>query len=273
MLPVDRFPIIALPGRQYVIPNITIFRKSFPHVIDFSLLERFANSGLREPYEHVRGASLELYIADLIANRLPNCQTIPEIEYKSPRGRIKSPDLCILDSVDGSLVAVEAKARRLSPMAAVSGGDGDLDRNHAPSLLAIKNLPRKLEGLFTAPEFKPWQEDLKNINRDRAVLVSVVIGAIFFHDEIEPLRAKLDMHHPLHAMPLPFCFLDLAVFERAVEVAHEHGIPLAQLLREHHEDTLRAGGQTTAARLFRNRWDGSSQNRYSQQFLAAPNAP
>ena len=88
---------------------------------------------------------------------------------------------------------------------------------------------------------------------DRTVLVSVVSGAVFFHDEIEQLRACRDPDHPLRGLNQAFCFLDLPIFERAVELACKYHLSLAQLFCEHFEDAS-AAGVKGAARLFRDRW-------------------
>jgi hypothetical protein len=254
MLPVDRYPIVALPGERYIIPNITAFRKSFLNVIDFSLLEGYKAIGLDSAYNQIRGIVLELYISDLLRDRLPYCLLIPETGYRTPYGESKSPDLCILDLTDASLIVVEAKARRLSPSAAATAANSDLDGNHAASVGALAKLPKKIDDLYSAPEFEPWIGDLNRISRDRAILVSVVSSTVFFHDEIEQIRAKLDSQHPLAGLTEPFCFLDLPVFERAVEVARKLSVSLAQILREHCEDARSVDVGKRAARLFRDRW-------------------
>jgi len=253
MLPLDRYPVVALPCGRYIIPNITIFRNAFPHVLDFSLMDAYRKCGCDNIYNQVRGLALELYICSLISTRLPRCVLIPETEYRSPYGGRRSPDLCILDPSDTSLIAIEAKARRLSPAAAVGTTNVDLDQNHGPSVEALRKLPEKLDDVYTAAEFQPWRIHLERIPRSRAVLVSVVSDTVFFHDEIEPLRARFDQAHPLASLTEPFCFLDLGVFERAVDIAYTQKVSLAQLFREHYEDTRGGDPNTPAARLFRGR--------------------
>jgi hypothetical protein len=253
MLPIDRYPIVALPDDNYVIPSITTFRKSFPHVMDYSLLDIYNRRGLAGVYNQVRGAAMELYISELITARLPHCTLIPETAYQTPLGVSRSPDLCIFDPSDASLVVVEAKARRLSPEAAAITTNRDLDENHRPSIQALVKLPKKIEDLYREPEFGRWLPELKLVAKDRTVLVSVVSGAVFFHDEIEQLRAYRDPHHPLRGLDQAFCFLDLPIFERAVEIACEYRLSLAQLFREHFEDA-RAAEVKAGARLFRDRW-------------------
>ena len=267
MLPVDRFPIVALPGNQYAIPNITILRNSFARVLDFSLLDAYRNFGIDELYNQVRGASLELYLQALIADRLPSSILIPETPYRTSHGEKKSPDLCVLDVENKWLIAIEAKARRLSPVASVTATDSDLDNNHAPSIQALSKLPSKIGELRKFPEFEQWRSQLAQIPADRTILVSVVAEALFFHDELEPLRARFDSHHPLAELELPFCFLDLPVFENAVEVARAHQVPLGLLLQEHYEDTRTGDPNTSAGRRFRGREEPDPSDRYAWRFL------
>lgn len=267
MLPLDRNPVVALSNDRYLVPNVTIFRNAFGNVIDFSLMDAYRQYGLDDLYNQARGAALELYLEELISDRLPSCLLIPEIEYRSALGSKKSPDLCILDLSDRSLIAVEVKARRLSPAAAVETTDSDLDSNHGPSVDALRKLPGKIEDLFSMPEFEPWQQQLAQIPEDRVIFVAVVGSAVFFHDELEPLRARLDPSHPLAQLDQPFCLLDLAVFERAVELARRHQLPLGQLLREHHEDTRAGDADTGAARLFRGREMPEPSDTFAWRFI------
>lgn len=267
MLPLDRYPVVAFPGDQYVVPNITVFRNAFPHVLDFSLLDAYRQYGIDDLYNQVRGAALELYLEDLISDRLHSCVLIPETEYRTSVGGKKSPDLCILDIDDKSLITVEAKARRLSPATAVSATNSDLDRNHGPSVEALRKLPAKIEDLRTNPEFRSWQRQLAQIPKDRTILVSIVATTLFFHDELEPLRARFDSGHPLARLEQPFCFLDLSVFETAVETARVHQIPLGRLLREHYEDTRAGDPNTPAARQFRNREAPEPSDTFAWRFI------
>lgn len=253
LLSVDRYPIVTMPNGRFIVPNITILRNAFFQVLDFSLLDAYRQRELDKLYEQVRGAALEIYLVDLVSDRLPSCVVIPEAAYQSSLGEKRGPDLCILDLADKTLVAIEAKARRLNPATAATATDDALDRNHSPSVAALRKLHEKLHALRTAPEFKSWHVMLSQVSVSREVFVSVVAATLFFHDELEPLRARFDPHHPLAGLQRPFCFLDLAVFEKAVELARSHRIPLAQLLREHYEDAYAGDPNTPAARLFRQR--------------------
>src|SRR5262249_13607683 len=127
--------------------------------------------------------------------------------------------------------------------------------------------PKKIEALYSAPEFRPWHQQLARIPKERAVLVSVVANTVFFHDELEPLRAHFEPLHPLHELGQPFCFLDLLVFERAVELARAHQIPVAQLFREHYEDARRGDPNTAAARMFRGRETPEASSTFAWRFM------
>lgn len=253
ILPTDRFPVVKCNFGRILVPDFVALSRSFSRVVDFSLMDAYRQRDELDFYNQVRGASLEIYIEELLADRLPAVVVIPERDYETSQGVKRSPDVTIIDPTDSRLMCVEIKARRLAASTSAEVRNEDLDNNFSGSLEALARLPGKVEDMSGYPEFSEYADLLASIPQDRRIYISVVPEMVFFQEELETQRVELVENHPLSQIRQPTCFMDLQQFEIAVELARLHDEPLGELLEQYYQDCKGCDFNTPSARRFRDR--------------------
>lgn len=234
--PLERFPVVRVnPAGQepaYVVPNVRHLAKSFTPVVDFTLLEQLGPS-----YEQARGALLHLYLWELVEARLPRMVVIPETSYRVGKQRKDGPDLTLLDQGAGRLVAVEVKGRGLNLATRLTMDPAQLADNLKDAFKALLALPAKIGELYSnLPEYAPWTGAVRSTRASPPVLVVVLREGAHVLSHLLREEAKMP-GHPLHAFPHRYTILAADTFERAVEVAHRSGLPLAEVLEAHWQRT------------------------------------
>lgn len=234
--PLARYPIVRVRGaRPYVVPNFRYLLRNFADVTHFYLQSRLDE----QEYNEYRGAVQEVYVAECVRRRLRAVTVVTERQYDRPEaGRVRGPDVVVIDRSDRSIVAIECKARRISV-------DTRVNLSHATLSASVDGiekillgerkttgLPKKIDELYARlPVYEDVQHEIDATDKDRAICVVVLGEAVAQYTRL--IRSRLAACGGiLSAFPYPFCILDLEVFERAVEICAAEGISLAALLRD-----------------------------------------
>jgi hypothetical protein len=254
--PLERYPVVVInsgtqgtTGREFIVPNVRTFIRSFPDVIHFTLQERFKNT-----YNEVRGLSQEVYLRLLLDSRMPYCTVIPETAYKTSMGEKKGPDLTIVDHNSSRLVAVESKARRVLAETRFTMGEDIFDTNFGPVYDTLLRLQEKIDYLYRGiPEYQDYQEELNSTTGCDPICVVIVGESVYMMNEIIRYRAKKEDKHPLRNFKWVYCVMSLDSFEMAVEIAAAENKPLSNLLDEFWIDSGTMELDSNMADSFRNR--------------------
>jgi hypothetical protein len=234
--PLERFPVVRIEDQDeedsFIVPNAAHLLKSFAPVIDYTLLGRFGSL-----YSRVRGFLLELYLRCLIEDRLPNLLVIPEKTYG--REERRGADLTLIDRELRRLILVEIKGRRIKLTTRLTMGEDELRDNLTSAHEALLKLPQKVRDLYAGlPEYQEYQEVINSTRGSEPICVAVLSEGVYFMGELVRELATREAD-PLYDYPYPNCVFALEIFERGVEVARKTGRPLAELLHEHWERSLR----------------------------------
>lgn len=255
----DRFPVVRLPRASIIIPELTVFAKTFPFVIDFSLL------GLldQRKYNEYRGTIQELFLRCLVEDRLPQCLVIPERKYG--REEVSGPDLAIVEG--DRLIVIESKARRLSPAVVTRMSDDAIDQNLEDAYAALLRLPQKIAHLYEGRDvYSDIQPAVDRTRGTDPICVVVIGGSALLLSELVRQRAA-EPSSPLHGYQYPFCVVSLERFENAVEIARAESLSLAALLDEHAETAAKADPNTPMADMWGGRKAPAYQDRYVSRFI------
>lgn len=264
LLPFDRFPIVRTCGSEYIIPSLTMFAKSFPYVVDYTLLDEFGKVGFEKDYSAFRGAMQEIYLRALVEARLENCMCIPERAYGKEHRH--GPDLTLIEG--DHLIVVESKSRRMLVPTVSLMSDEFLDENLKEAYDALAKLPRKIEELYSAlPEYSDMQRHIDGTKSRQPICVIVLSDLVFSLSEIVRLQALQDPEHPVRDFPYPFCIVSLDTFEKAVEIAGSSGPSLAELFEEHWQVSGIFNPSSHVADMFKARPLPNSKSRFATAFL------
>ena len=251
--PLHRYPIVRLEGSppRYAVPNLRLLLHSVFAVLDYSLLEVLP----ADEYNAFRGAVLEEYLFRLMTWAFPAEQLIREREYRpSTKELWKGPDVTFADLEAGTLIVVEAKARRIGPRTRFRTDDESLDRNLEDVHGALVRLPDKIThlraGLSAYVDFQPMVDATKDTD---PILVCVLPEAIYFLTQIERERGSCSSEHPLFELGHRYCIMSLEDFEFAIACARHNGETLSAVLGDFWEDAGCLELNTSAADLFRGR--------------------
>ncbi len=253
----DRYPVVRSPRESFLVPELTVFAKSFPFVLDFSLLELLD----RQKYDAFRGVVQELYLRCLAEDRLPECLVIRERTYGKPERA--GPDLAIGDVSDRQLILVESKARRMKPETITGMTDEAIDANLTDVYAALERAPAKIEHLYAGlPVYGDVQRSINVTKGKQPICVVVLSNSALLLAELVRQRMR-DVASPLHDFSLPFCILSLEAFENALEISRAERIPLGVLLIEHWEAAEKGDPGTPMADM----WGGRQPPALSERFV------
>lgn len=243
--PLERFPLIRLPGARFVAPNVRFLLHSFSTVLDYSLLEALGGR-----FDGFRGAVLELHLRGCVSAAFPNALVVPERQYRRGKYCVRGPDL-ILGDAGAPLVLIEAKARRVAAEARSSTSEDALDKNLSDVYAALKRLPQKVRDMAAGlPEYGGVQAALSEGLRQEPLFVCVLPETIYFLTEQIRQRADASEDHPLHGLGYAYCVLSVATFEIAVAVSRKRAVPLAAVLKRFWEQSGEPELSGPAAELF-----------------------
>jgi len=251
--PLHRYPIVRLEGDppRYAVPNLRLLLHSMFAVLDYSLLEALP----ADEYNSFRGAVLEEYLFRLMTWAFPAAHLIREREYRPSKKELwKGPDVTFADVDAGTLIAVEAKTRRMGPTTRFQTDDESLDRNLADVHDALLRLPDKIThlraGLSAYVDFQPMVDATTDTD---PILVCVLPEAIHFLTQLERGRASCSSEHPLSGLGHRYCIMGLDDFEFAIACARHNEETLSTILSDFWEDAGSLELDTSAADLFRGR--------------------
>lgn len=228
--PLERHPIVRFASDRYIIPNVRYFMLAVTDILHFILTRAIPSNG----YNKCRGYVQEIYVAELLAARLPVLYLIPETKYKRKTGSVDGPDLTVIEPSLGTMAIVELKAKRSLLATRTDPLPSLLDDDLQVVVETIVGAQEKIDDLYAGkPEYAEHQ--LK-IDRARAAvpMIVVVIGdGLQFLGELLERSVRNCPDHRLRTVKYPYCLMRLEVFERMVEVAASNAIPLYDLLIEY----------------------------------------
>ncbi len=170
--PLERYPIVALDGSRYIIPNLRHFDTAVTDIIHYILQDIYPDNA----YNQLRGYVQEIYLRMYLQDRLPQLQLIPEISYRKAKNRVEGPDLTAIDIDREVLVAIESKAKRMRVVSRVHPGTNFLMEDLQGALAAFEKLPVKIQDLYAGlPEYSVYQSSIDRTKSKAPIAVVVLV--------------------------------------------------------------------------------------------------
>ena len=255
--PLERYPLVRLAqggptNGPYIVPSLAFLDRLITDLPHFVLQE---GAETRNRYWTTRGRVQEIYLERLVAARLPDLIVVPEKRYRAPGGEASGPDLTLLDSKRQRLIAVESKSKRIRAATRADPSDSPFVQDMAAACDALRRLPLKIRQMTEGiEEYQHLRDDFARCLQHTPVLVVVVgEGGELLAERFEAVKAADSSILPVEE-DLPYCIMDLELFEHAVELAASSGDGLANVLEAYAaaaRGLLREGPDgVTAASLF-----------------------
>ncbi|MCH7638231.1 MAG: hypothetical protein IH855_02030 [Bacteroidetes bacterium] len=230
--PLEMYPIVKLEGTgspiEYVIPDFRKYNVGITQIPHFAMMRNYPDNR----YNQVLGSIQELYIEDLVLDRLSEVTTIPERVYG--REHKRGPDLTIIDRMADGLICVESKAKRMRTVTKVDPMSEELLADTSSSLDALRKQPKKIEALYAGlSEYEDHQASLDATKDNDPVCVIIMGEGVFSFSHVLDELISREPDHFLHSFPYPYCLMSIDIFERAVEIAAQNRLSLYELLRDY----------------------------------------
>jgi len=228
--PLERYPILQLTDKSYVVPNLRFLDLSLSEALHFMLQDHYPNNR----YNRLRGYTQEVYLRSLIQTRLPELVIIPELSYQRRRQEVSGPDLTVIDRRTNQLIVVESKAKRMRVATRVEPGTSALIEDLNAAFEALERLPQKIDELYAGiPEYEMYQDAI-NLTQGKPPIAVVVLGeGVYLLPELVDDYLRADSTHWLNQYSIPYCLMQLDSFEDAVEVAAAENGFLYDILAEY----------------------------------------
>jgi len=227
--PLERFPLVKQSDGSFIIPNMRYYETAIPQILHYELQDCYPGN----EYNDLTGAIQELYIQDLLKQRLPNIPVIPEITYKRGKNEVKGPDFTLIDD-NGRPILIESKSKRFQARTRILADSNSIDSDLHRIFDAFSKLPLKYKELFSGlSEYSIYDRFLQTANMNNPVHVVVVYGNIELLPEMVNDYLRRNPETPLQDYPYSFCIIDLVDFEYAVEVAATGTKHLSDLLTDY----------------------------------------
>lgn len=225
--PLERYPIVALGGERYIIPNLRYFDTAVTNLLHYILQEYYPGN----EYNQLSGYIQEIYLRLYVKDRLPHLQQIPEISYRKSKNRVEGPDLTLVDQDNGKLIAVESKAKRTRVVSRLHLNKNYLLEDLQGAIGALEKLPAKIQDMYhNLPEYGEYQSLIDQTQQSDSISVVVIgEGVYLLHSHLND-HLRINSAHPLNLQTNPYCLMRLEDFERAVEVAAHNNLDLYNVL-------------------------------------------
>jgi hypothetical protein len=226
--PLERYPVVELDRNKYTVPNFRYFEHALTGGLRFMLQEVYPKNEFNEMF----GSIQEIYVKQMVSERLPWLALIPETEYHRGRNRCDGPDLAVIDQSRKWLVAMESKAKHTRAGTRLAPASGQLLEDLDQVFDALRKLPTKIRDLYAGlPEYREYQTAVES-TRSTTPICWVVMGeGVHFLPEVLSLLLRKDPDHFLNRYEYPYCVTDLDTFELAVEIAADRRANLHELLQ------------------------------------------
>jgi hypothetical protein len=191
----------------------------------------------KNQFHNMLGSIQEFFLKELLENRLPELEIIPETKYKDPRtgSDYDGPDFVLIEN--NRLIAIESKSKHITLDTRIEPHSEQLMTDLESSFNALKKLAEeKIPDLYSdIDEYKPYQEAIdKTKTQDKPPICIIIIGlGTFFMQEIIAAHKNKNPSFLLNKFQDPYCIIDLLSFTRAVEIAAAQNVPLYSLLEEY----------------------------------------
>ncbi len=228
--PLERYPVIEIDQNKYTVPNFRYLEHALAGGLRFMLQEAYPNNEFNEIF----GSIQEIYITQMISERLPWLVCIPETEYHRGKNRCDGPDLTVIDGSGKWLVALESKAKHITAATRLAPVSDALLRDLERVFEGLAKLPTKIRDLYAGlAEYRDYQSDIES-TRSRTPICWVVMGeGVHFLPEVVRLLLDKRPDHFLNRYEYPYCLMGLDAFELAVEIAADHRASLYDLLQSY----------------------------------------
>lgn len=261
--PLERFPIVELSDDRYIIPNLRYFDMSLTETLHFILQDLYPNN----QYNQLNGYIQEIYLQNLIKDRLPNLVVINETTYYKSKKKLDGPDLTIVDPVNKTLITLESKSKRMRVSSRVAPATEALIEDLQRALDAFEKLPAKVSDLYAnLAEYKSHQTMLDSTKENIPIGLVIVGEGVYFMPELLNDYLKRNPAHPLNTYPFPYCLIHVEAFERAVEISESTQASLYDLLHEYAQVTKSSGIKDNSAESFEGRHAGK-RNQFVKKFV------
>jgi hypothetical protein len=228
--PLERYPIVRLDGDRFIVPNLRYFDGAVTDLLHHIIQERHpANE-----YNQLRGYIQEIYFRLYIEDRLPHVRLISEVSYRKSKNRVEGPDLTLVETDRGKLIAIESKAKRVRVVSRVYPGDNYLLEDLQGAISALEKLQSKIQDLYAnLPEYDAYQPLIDKTRQSDPIAVVVLGEGVFFLHEFLNDYLRTNPEHPLNQYTGPYCLMRIEAFEDAVEAAANNNMSLYDLLYEY----------------------------------------
>jgi hypothetical protein len=245
--PLERYPIIEIFSGQYLIPNARFFYDGITNLLHLIMQDLFLLQPGRvdNRYHQVMGFIQEIYIEELITEKLENIQIITEIKYKKGKEQISGPDIIIIEHQTNRIIIIESKFKHTRNLSKVKPIPTILHSDLLNVIPVFEKLTKKTEDLyFGFKEYESFQGEI-NKTKDSIPIQVVIIGqGIEFMAEIFN-RGLLNKEFKNRTTP--YCLIDIETFEDFVDFSSESGTPLSELLTRFYELSKKKDMRETAA--------------------------
>jgi hypothetical protein len=230
----ERYPIIELPAhdgeRRFIVPNLRFLSRAASDVVMRMLEEALQGTNT---FGHTRGAIYEVYLEQLLLERLPEATLILEREYDRQGQQVKGSDVTLIDPRCDRLLLIEAKAHRVQDHTRAAPRVADVAHEVRSALEAIseRKAGAKLDDLRARlPEFADVQAQI-DAATGRPIVLAVIEDGTELLDQFLDLYMQQEQPELLQ-LPYDHAVLSLEEFERAVEIAARDRLPLQVVLEQ-----------------------------------------
>lgn len=245
----NRYPLIeADNGNTWYVPNIRGLFRFFPDALHFTITEQ-----LQKEYENIKGYLLELYLSQLLKNRITELVVIPERSWQE-KGEKKGPDFIIIDhGTNPCVVGIEIKSRRMKLATRFVLSDSDLIENYNDLWDAIKKMPEKLVKVFSlVGDYQEYEYDLRKAFDYPRFYLGIAGETPYLFGELALYLSKSNTEHNLYNFTEPWAVMSTETFENFIEILFHNKRTIADVFKEYMEDCVNLELSTPMAEDFRN---------------------
>lgn len=261
--PLERYPIIKIHEDGFFVPNARFCYDGISNLLHFILQDYFLKDSNDNKYHQQMGYIQEIFLKNLISEKLQSISLIPEISYMKGKNRVDGPDFTLLENETNRLIAIESKFKHVRNLARVAPLPKTLHEELSNIVSVIKKIDTKvLDMYFGFPEYGIFQEKINKTKENLPIYVVIIGEGIEFLSEIF-FRGDLDTS--ITSMKNSICLMDVEAFEELVDYSTQEQIPLSELLDEYSKTSRSNDLQNPGAEyLYRDKI--SNEKRFSKQF-------
>lgn len=232
--PLELFPVVNIEDR-YIVPDYRIYNIALTQILPFRILEKV---NVNE-YRQTLGKIQEIYIQEIINDRLPRVQIIPEIEYIRDGTQFKGPDLTLFEG--DKAILIESKAKEITLDTRMYAASESLFSDLEGAIKAIVKLKeKKFPDLINKHSaYRKYFQQIDKIKNNPPIFVCIIGESVMGIQELIQNEIKRNSSFELVNFGFKFCFLDIIAFSKAVEIAsHNPKVSLYSILCEFYDNSV-----------------------------------